>query len=165
MSKNHQVFPSLVKHDSLKQINPEYAHPNKNVPYLIDHLTYSESRGFWDTHHMEQCSFYMPNWSKAENYVRERIYCETEAPRKADAFGDHADIFSDEFRSCFFDNRPFLGPIEWLRASRFLWRYGITLGVMWLAGGSDKKGEASSEWEENNKGWLNVMIAWAEKGQ
>ena len=151
----------------LKQINPEYAHPNKGVPYLLSKLNYSNSSGFWDSYHVEQCSLYMPNWTKAERCVRERISCEYTAPKVKNAFGngEHSDIFSEEFRSCWADKRPFIGPVEWMRASRSLFRIGIVAGSMWLTGGWDKKGDEASRWMEENNGWAKPLMAWMENGQ
>lgn len=150
----------------LKQINPQYAHPNKSVANLLSKLSYSKMNGYWDNYHVEQCSLYMPNWSKAETCVRERISCEYEAPQEKDLFGDgeHGDVFSEEFRSCWLDNRPFVGPVEWLRASRVLLRAGVVAGGVWLTGGWDKKGEEASQWEDENESWAKPFMAWADKG-
>ena len=150
----------------LQQINPEYAHPNKSVSYLLSKLSYSESSGYWDNYHVDQCSLYMPNWTKTEKCIRERISCEYISPQEKDLFGDgeHGDIFSEEFRSCWSDNRPFLGPAEWLRISRALLRLGVVVGGFWLSGGWNKKGEESEKWEKENKGWAKPLLAWAEKG-
>jgi hypothetical protein len=149
----------------LKQINPEYAHPNKSVPYLLSKLSYSKSNGFWDSYHVEGCSWYMPNWAKAEQCVRVRISCESKSPKKKDSFGEHADIFSKEFRSCWTDNRPFMGPVEWMRTSRTFLRIGVISGSLWLTGGWDKKGEEASKWEAKNIFWAKPLMAWAEKGE
>jgi hypothetical protein len=148
----------------LKQINPNYPHPNKSVPYLLSKLSYSQSNGFWDSYHVQQCSFYMPDWTKAEQCVRERISCEQKSPKGRDFLREHGDIFSKEFSSCWEDNRPFMGPVEWLRASRTLLRVGVVTGSFWLTGGWDKKGEEASKWEERNKGWIKPLMEWAEKG-
>lgn len=139
----------------LKQINPKYAHPNKSVAYLVSKLDHSKSSWWLDPWHVEECSLYMPNWAKTENCVRERIHCEHMAPRVKNWTGILAtpgDTFSDEFRSCWSDNHPFFGPAEWLRASRVMFRIGVTSGVMWVTG-------------SDNKGWRRAFEEWLEKGQ
>ncbi len=148
----------------LKQMNPEYPHPKKSLPYLLSKLGYGESNGFWDSYHVENCSFYMPNWNKAERCVRRRISCEFDAPKEKYSSGARADIFSEEFRSCWKDNRPFRGPVWWLRASRSLWRGGILAASMWLTGGWDAKGDAALKWDDDNKGWVKPVFAWVEQG-
>jgi len=151
----------------LKQINPEYAHPNKSVPYLISKLNYSESNGFWDNYHVEQCSLYMPDWTKAEICVKERLSCEYLSPQEPDLFGKgkHGDIFSEQFRSCWSENRPPTWPTEWMRASRSLWRIGVVAIGMWITGGWDIKGEEATKWEEKNKGWAKPLMAWVKQGE
>jgi len=150
----------------LKQLNPQYAHPNKSVPYLIGKLNCSKSSGFWDSSHVEQCSWYMPNWAKAERCVRERINCELKSPKKKDSFGEYyGDIFSAEFMSCWKDKKPFMGPMEWLRASRSAWRFGILMSAVWLKGGWDTTGAEAQKWETENKGWLKPLDAWMVKGE
>jgi hypothetical protein len=149
----------------LKQINPQYPHPNKSVPYLLSKLSYSQATGFWDHYHVEQCSLYMPDWTKAEECVRARIACESKLPQKK-RFGNetYGDVFSEEFRLCWSDNRPFMGPAEWLRTSRMFWRVGVVTASSWVMGGWDKKGDEALKWEQKNKGWIKPLMAWAEKG-
>lgn len=144
----------------LKQINPGYAHPNKSVPYLVSKLNYSASSGFWDSYHVEQCWGYMPNWAKAETCVRERISCESVSPPMKDSPRLKRDVFSKEFESCWDQHRPFLGPSEWLRFSRFIWRAGIALGPMWLTGAST----GGDNWHARHGWWAEPMIAWTEEG-
>lgn len=148
----------------LKQINPEYAHPNKSVAFLMSKLKYSESNGYWDNYHVEQCSLYMPDWLKSEQCVRERISCEDKLPQENDLFGNgtHGDVFSDEFRMCWLEARPFFGPIQWLRGSRVFMRFGVASGFAWLAGGFSKKGDDYDDWENKHKGWLKPLMRWAE---
>ena len=151
----------------LKQINPQYPHPNKSVPYLLSKLNYSESTGYWDKYHVEQCSLYMPDWTKAERCVSARIACEDQTPQQKDPFGNgtHGDVFSEKFHTCWSENRPFMGPFEWLHASRELLRIGIPIGGMWLTGGLDKNGEEASKWENKNLGWVKPLMEWAERGE
>ena len=152
----------------LKQINPEYDHPNKSVAFLTSKLDHSKSNEYWSKYHVEQCSLYMPNWAKTESCVRGRLSCEYTLPQEKDPFGNgtHGDIFSEKFRSCWSNNRPFTGPVEWARLSRGLWRAGIGMGAVWLSGGFDKKSvEELSKWENENKGWTKLVTAWVEKGR
>ncbi|MBI1733244.1 MAG: hypothetical protein HYR49_10840 [Gammaproteobacteria bacterium] len=149
----------------LRQMNAEFDYPNKSVPFLLSKLSYSQSNGYWDSYHVEQCSLYMPNWTKAERCVTARLSCEYVATQKKNLLkdGEHADIFSDEFHSCWLENRPLFGPVEWLRASRGLLRAAVVFGVTWLTGGWDKEGEEALKWENNNKGWVRPLIEWMER--
>jgi hypothetical protein len=144
----------------LKQINPEYPHPNKNVAYLVSKLQYSAS-GYWDNVHVENCSLHMPNWEKAERCVRARISCELGAPKGEGLDGKSADIFSNKFRACWDDRRPSLGPMEWVRFSRGALRSGIIIGGMWLTEGLGGEGES---WDEENRWWAEPLLGWFEKG-
>lgn len=144
----------------LKQINPGYAHPNKSVPYLVSKLNYSTSNGFWDSYHVKQCQMYMPSWAKAEGCVQERILCESVSPQEKDFPLRGRDVFSKEFESCWDEHRPFIGPSEWLRGSRLIWRFGIGMGAMWLTGAST----GGDKWEAKHGWWAKPMMAWAEEG-
>ena len=152
----------------LKQFNPAYAHPNKSAAYLISKINNHESNGFWNTHHVKQCSFNLPDWAKAERCVKDRIACDRLSPIVDESFGPNKiqrDIFSDTFNSCWEDKRPSLGLVGWLRASRALWRLGILSGAGWLTGGFDAKGQEYEEWLAKNKGWLKSLDAWVQEGQ
>jgi hypothetical protein len=150
----------------LRQINPQYAHPNKSVAYLLSKLHYSPSNGYWDSYHVGQCSLYMPNWTKAERCVRARIMCESKLPQQKDTFGngEHGDVFADAFRKCWLDTRPFMGPAEWLRASRGLWRVGVFLGAVWITGGGGRQVEDASKWGNKNLRWLTLLEEWVQEG-
>ena len=150
---------------NLKNMNPDYPHKYKSVPYLISQLNYTEQTTYWSHYHVEQCSLYMPDWAKAERCVRLRISCELKSPRRKDnGFEDYADIFSEEFWSCFDDIRPFMGPSEWLRASRAFWRIGIGMALIWVTGGADAKGDSYVQWEKDNLWWGGPVLEWMEKG-
>ena len=145
----------------LKQFNPAYAHPNKSAAYLLSKIHNHESNGFWDAHHVKQCSIHMPDWVKAERCVKTRILCDQLSPIVDESFGPNAirrDIFSDTFNSCWEDRRPGLGLMGWLHLSRTAWRVGIFIGAVWLTGGEE-------EWEKNNKGWAKSLDAWLQEGR
>ena len=150
----------------LRQINPEYAHPDKSVTFLISKLGYSESNGLYDSHHVEQCSFYMPNWAKAKRCFRVRKSCEAKMPIKEQYVGmDVPDIFSDKYDDCWNKNHPFRGPYWWLRFSRGLFRGGVSLGLTWVTGGFGGKGEKQTKWEEENESWTMPVMEWLREGQ
>lgn len=150
----------------LQQMNPEASH-KRSVEFLLSKLHGSESNRFWDSHHVKQCFDYMPNWSKAELCVRTRIYCESKAPQKLSEYSVESfpDIFSDEFKSCERENRPFLGPMEWLHGSRFLYRNLVMLGVIWISGGFNLKGQEAISYDYDNRYWLNSLMKWVSKGE
>lgn len=150
----------------LKQLNPDYVQSNRSIAYLVSKWNYSQANGHWDRYHVEQCSYYMPNWVKAEACVKARIACEYKSPREKDEFGEKANIFSKEFKSCISEEHPFFGPNEWLNASRALWRVVIVAGVVWIGGGfnKDNKDEKAVRWEKNNKWWAEPLLAWGEEG-
>jgi hypothetical protein len=148
----------------LKQINPNYDHPNKSVAFLLSISEYSADS--WDWYHVELCSISMPNWEKAERCVRARQACEVFAPFKTDLFGTKRDINSDKFYSCFQERRPFIGPMELLHGSRILWRAGVALVATLVTGGFDAtKGSGTTEWEEENRWWSEPLSNWMEEGQ
>lgn len=151
----------------LKQINPKYEHPNKHVAYLVSILNYSESSGLWDSDHVEFCSLYMPNWKKAEECVKNRLYCELKAPTKKDIFSDKRDpdILSDEYRKCWDERRLYLGVMEYLRVSRALFRYGLLLFGVWITGGAETENHEDDKWMKKNKYWAEPLEAWANKGR
>ena len=110
----------------------------------------------------------MPNWTKAEECVKERLYCEIKAPPQKEKFmgKSYPDIFSDEFDACEENNRPFMGFTEWLRASRTMLRARFGFGAMWLTGGfEDRTIEEQTKWDEQNKYWAIPLIEWVDKGQ
>lgn len=147
----------------LDQINPDYQVEDKHLANLVAKRTFSENNGFWDRYFVESCSLYMPNWEKSDECVKAKIYCESLAPRKASSSKNEADIFSSEFSSCFRDNRPSLGPIEWLHASRLIWRGAIYFGIIWLRGGFSSQGD-TEEWHKDNRWWFTPLGKWMEKG-
>ncbi len=150
----------------LKQFNREYAHPNRSVAFLLTKRSFSESNGHWDNVHVDSCSLYMPNWKKAEKCVDRRISCESSAPQIKNLYdnGYHADIFSNEYRDCWSENRPFMGIAEWMRASRGLLRSSIALFGVWITGGMDTTGGDVSEWEDDNKWWTTPVLEWSDRG-
>ena len=48
-----------------KQINPDYAHPDRSAAYLVGRYYLSGGDRYIDKLHVERCSLYMPNWAKA----------------------------------------------------------------------------------------------------
>jgi hypothetical protein len=164
----------------LKQINPQYVHPNKSAAYLLSKLKSSESSGSMADlnvrSHLQTCSMYMPNWKKAESCVRVRISCEDKSPREKDPFRDeeYGDISSKDFWSCWSDNRPFIGLVVWLRGSRQLWRIGNGMGSLLVAAGltgywnTGKCCEGYLNMEKENIWWTKPaeewVNEWIEKG-
>ena len=155
----------------LKQINPEYPHPNNNVAYLTSKLEmdWSKPNSYWDKYHVEQCFPFMPNWAKAADCVKAGIYCQNTVAQDKDVSGNEVDFemfSSEEFRSCWKNEIPMFGPIEWFRLSRGLWRGVISMGAIWLAGGFETSTvEEISSWEKENKRWMELMTTWVEKSQ
>lgn len=149
----------------LKQMNPKFPHPDKSVPYLQGKLEYDTGNGMWDTYHVGQCSFYMPNWKQAERCVRARILCEAVAPRENGVINDRADIFSARFEQCVHKSQPWRTPGWWLRASRSLWRAGSALALVSVTGGAETTGSEALRWEEDNGWWARPVMSWVDEGE
>ena len=49
-----------------KQINPDYAHPDRIAAYLVDKYYLSGGYRYIDRLHVKRCSFYMPTPSKPQ---------------------------------------------------------------------------------------------------
>ena len=144
----------------LKHLNPDYAHPNRHVAYLVSKINWSESSGFWDSFHVESCSAYMSNWEKAERCVRARLSCELTAPTETDAFGTRPDVSSAVFRECWQSRRPPQGPVEWIRLSRGLFRGASVYLILRLMGA-----DSDPDWDERNAWLANPLVDWMERAQ
>ncbi|UTW04519.1 hypothetical protein KDX31_05800 [Amphritea atlantica] len=147
----------------LKQINPEYAHPDRNIANLLSKL---EGERMIDSRHVEWCAFYMPNWPKANRCVKERIRCEFEVVLPHDRTREYfmfSDTLNPEYQACWEERKPWLGPMEWLRVSRALWRGGIGLGFLWIV---DKLyGEGEEEWSPTARSWAEAILAWGKRAE
>lgn len=106
----------------------------------------------------------MPNWRKTQACVQTRISCEHKAPFIEKMSVKWRDTFSASYKSCWFEKRPIVGPVEYLRISRAAWRVAIILSVVWIRGGFDKNID-TIKWEKKNKWWINPMFQWLNKSE
>lgn len=148
----------------LKQINPQYAHPDRNIANLLSKL---EAERIIDRRHVEWCSLYMPNWPKANRCVKERIRCELEVVLPQSRTREYfmfADTLNPEYQACWEERQPWVGPMEWLRVSRSLWRGGIAWGFVWVATEWHNT-QNEEEWNPNFRAWGNALLSWMQRAE
>jgi hypothetical protein len=135
----------------LKQINPGYPHPNKNVAFLIEKLNNFST---FDSFHVEQCWPYMPDWLKAKECVEVMLFCQSISPKdKEHNWSD----FSDEFGTCFKDKRPTVGFSEIMRVGRNAFRAYVVYKILRFT-----KEESLSN-SESKKWWKKPLGDWYEQ--
>lgn len=140
----------------LKGLNPKFDQEDRALAHLVALYNDHDEPTFWQTHHVESCSFYMPNWSDADECVRARMLCDAFAP--LNQYGE-ADVFSAEYRECITPKMPFRGPLVWLRVSRSLARAGVFFGVGYVACG----GEMNAQCEETHNDLFRSLFRWMER--
>lgn len=149
----------------LKHVDSRLLERNLSANYLFQKLVITEKSGLWDSYHVESCSFYMPNWEKAEICVRTRLYCETLSPKNTSSYIISADIFSKQFKDCFNKFKPAFGIAEYLHYSRVWFRARVMMTLIWFEGGFEgleKKAKSIQEKQKIER-WLREIIEWVQK--
>ena len=112
-----------------------------------------DSFDHWNTYHVEECRFSMPDWEKSLKCVHARLHCQHSAPvKEAGTVFEHYDIFSKEYETCLDDSMPSLGALEYIRIGRLLFRTSIAFPFVGVAGsiGADE--------DTMFFGWLNRWV-------